>query len=178
MADGNTVTTIPANLVVLRESVAHAPAEKQPVAAVVLGKAVPDHRALGSTPRMQPKISVPLDDAVKDLYVVRLLQTNPVPIIVADGAILNDGAITPIEVNAAPAAAIDEKHVSPFIAFDGKALYSEILDVVRADDGVNRRGKRAVHHQTIRIKRSADGEVIALAVENRAARAVERLHLL
>ena len=126
---------------------------------------------------MEAERRVVLAHAVADDDIVRLLETEAVAVEVSHRAILDDGAETAVEEDA-PAAAAVEMRVVLLVAVNGHTLDAAILEVVTADDGEERCGRRAVAHHAVGIERFVEGECVAVATCNARDGRVEAVGIL
>ena len=86
VADRDAEPAVVLQAVALEHAVADAPAQEQAVGAVAPGDAVPHDGALRAAAGVEAEVGVVLADAVDDRHVVRLLEADPVAVVVPHDA--------------------------------------------------------------------------------------------
>src|SRR5712691_5535763 len=150
--DGDAVTAVAFEHVLLKHAVPDPPAQRQPVLAVVARRATAHQGPLRTAARMDAERSVVLAHAVLHDHIVGLLEADAVAVVVAHAAVADDRAEAAIQENARPPAAV-EGSVVVLVPLDGQVFDAGAFDVVTADDRKHGRRLGPVAHHAIGVQR-------------------------
>jgi len=95
--DGNAVSAVALENIVLEQSMPDAPAQEQAISAVVASDTVAHGRTLGAAPRVYAKKGITLRDTAKDRDIIGLLEADPVAVIVSHLTALNECPEPPVQ---------------------------------------------------------------------------------
>ncbi len=148
MSDGDAESTVAFKDVIFKQPVPNPPAQKQTIGSITAGDTLADERALRPAAGMDSKISVVFTDAINDTDIVRLLETDSIPVVIADHAVLNDGPKSPVKKNPRPSTAV-QMDIGFLVAIDDNVFNPCCLDIVGTDDRKDRCGPGLVAHHTV-----------------------------
>src|SRR5262245_16619154 len=108
---------------------AHAPAKEKPIPPILPGQAAPDNGSLRAAPGVNPQGGIVFARARDHLHIVRLLEADPIPVVIMDPAALDDRSKGTIEEDSRATAAV-QVEVLVACPVDGQTLYSGIFQVI------------------------------------------------
>jgi len=111
---------------------------------------------------MQTQRSIVLTNAIDHGDIIRLLETDSIPVIIANHTALNDRPESSIKKNSRTSAAV-QVDIGFFIAVDNKVFNSCPFKVVGTDNRKDRCGPGFIVHHAVRHQRVINGKRISVA---------------